>query len=437
MRPLYLVLDDLHTSDPSSLALLHFVARNLRGLRALIVGAYRPEEAQVCDRGRAGCSATSRARGRTCRWCRWTAGRSPSSSRGFRAARRTRSWCDRSSGRPKGNPLFVDELLRLLVQRGDFGATAGAALPVPDTVREVIRKRLARLPADARELLGAASVLGRDFDVATLAALTKTGATACGVRWRRRRRRTSSSPPRRARFAFRTCWWARPCTRICRRRGARRCIWSWPPCSERAATTSLAEVAHHRLAALPAGDPARGRERGAARGGAGDGDAGVRGRGRAAGDRRARLCSRRAGWMLRESFELRLRAGLAFMRAGQGDRGRALCAAAADEARRLGDGDSLARAALSYGAELMLAQTNRTLIDLLTEALGKLPPGPSGTRAQVMARLASARDARRRIRRRPMQMARDAVAMARAVGADDDVMRAVLYLRRLGAGGLR
>ena len=47
MRPLYLVLDDLHTSDPSSLALLHFVARNLRGLRALIVGAYRPEEAQV------------------------------------------------------------------------------------------------------------------------------------------------------------------------------------------------------------------------------------------------------------------------------------------------------------------------------------------------------------------------------------------------------
>src|SRR6185369_12911863 len=31
-RPLYLVLDDLHVSDPSSLALLHFVARNLRGM---------------------------------------------------------------------------------------------------------------------------------------------------------------------------------------------------------------------------------------------------------------------------------------------------------------------------------------------------------------------------------------------------------------------
>ena len=128
---------------------------------------------------------------------------------------------------------------------------------------------------------------------------------------------------------------------------------------------------------------------------------------------------------LRESFELRLRAGLAFLRGGQGDRGRALCAAAADEARRLGDGDSLARAALSYGAELMLAQTNRTLIDLLTEALEKLPAGASGIRAQVMARLASA-EMSAFDPTGPMQMARDAVAMARAAGADDDVMRAVL-----------
>lgn len=30
LRPLVLVLDDLHMSDPSSLALLHFIARNLR-----------------------------------------------------------------------------------------------------------------------------------------------------------------------------------------------------------------------------------------------------------------------------------------------------------------------------------------------------------------------------------------------------------------------
>ena len=46
-RPLLLVLDDLHTADPSSLALLHFLARNLRGTRALVIGTYRDEEARL------------------------------------------------------------------------------------------------------------------------------------------------------------------------------------------------------------------------------------------------------------------------------------------------------------------------------------------------------------------------------------------------------
>ena len=64
-----------------------------------------------------------------------------------------------------------------------------------------------------------------------------------------------------------------------------------------------------------------------------------------------------------------------------------------------GGGDLLARAALGYGAELMLAQTDPTLVALLEEALAVLPPGPSGWRAQVLARLAAAlQPARRRER---------------------------------------
>ena len=188
---------------------------------------------------------------------------------------------------------------------------------------------------------------------------------------------------------------------------------------------ALAEEAHHRLAALPAGNP----------------DAAASVAERAAERAMAMLAFEDAATLLeatrgalegagridaRQSFELRLGAGLAFMRAGQGARGRALCAGAAAEARALGDGERLARAALGYGAELMLAENDRTLIDLLTEALATLPVGPSGTRAQAMARLASAEmpsfepDP-------PMQMARDALAMARTVGAGDDVVRAVLY----------
>ncbi|HEY0709838.1 MAG TPA: ATP-binding protein, partial [Polyangia bacterium] len=45
--PLLVVLDDLHMADPSSLALLHFVARNLRGMPVLLLCTYRDEEARL------------------------------------------------------------------------------------------------------------------------------------------------------------------------------------------------------------------------------------------------------------------------------------------------------------------------------------------------------------------------------------------------------
>ena len=216
--------------------------------------------------------------------------------------------------------------------------------------------------------------------------------------------------------ASRTCWLARRSTRISRRARREALHLELAALLEARGGDVLAEVAHHRLAALPAGDASAAAA--AAR--------------RAADRAMAMLAFEDAAPMLeaaraslqraerldpRENFELRLGAGLAFIRAGQGDRGRALCAAAAADARRMGDGESFARAGLSYGAELMLAQSDHTLINLLTEALQVLPPGPSGTRALVMARLASAQMPAADPKG-PMQMARDALAMARAIDAE-------------------
>ncbi|HVR63145.1 MAG TPA: AAA family ATPase, partial [Polyangia bacterium] len=174
--PLVLIFDDLHTADPSSLKLLHFVARNLRGVRVAVIGAYRDEEARLSDS--VGPLLVDIAREGTYL------------PLGALAAPEVRALVTAAAGEPapeplvaaalrasEGNPLFLSELLRLLVQRGDLARRSDEdppALPIPDTVRELIGRRLARLSPATRDVLALASVAGRDFaapDVSAIAGL--------------------------------------------------------------------------------------------------------------------------------------------------------------------------------------------------------------------------------------------------------------------------
>lgn len=68
--------------------------------------------------------------------------------------------------RAAGNPLFLRQLGRLVSAEG---ATAGDRLP--HGVRELLRRRIERLPPATVELLGRAAVLGREIDVDVLVAL--------------------------------------------------------------------------------------------------------------------------------------------------------------------------------------------------------------------------------------------------------------------------
>jgi tetratricopeptide (TPR) repeat protein len=71
----------------------------------------------------------------------------------------------------RGNPLFAGELGRLFAAEG---GPAGEAeqLPIPDGVREAIRRRLRRQSADCQEALTLASVIGREFEPTVLAAVS-------------------------------------------------------------------------------------------------------------------------------------------------------------------------------------------------------------------------------------------------------------------------
>ena len=79
-------------------------------------------------------------------------------------------------GEAEGNPFFLEELVRSLVDAGALQHThAGwrfdhdVAIDVPATVEKVIVARVDRLTAECREALTAASVLGRNFTLSLLA----------------------------------------------------------------------------------------------------------------------------------------------------------------------------------------------------------------------------------------------------------------------------
>ena len=79
--------------------------------------------------------------------------------------------------RSGGNPFFLEEVCRKLLEEGAIHVEDGEArvsgaldgLQLPDSVQAVIRARLDRLNREARDLLRRASVIGREFTASVLA----------------------------------------------------------------------------------------------------------------------------------------------------------------------------------------------------------------------------------------------------------------------------
>lgn len=85
--------------------------------------------------------------------------------------------------RSGGNPLFLEELVSLLVESGDLdrgGAERVSALPA--TLRGLVAARLDSLPSGERAVLEDAAVMGRRGPVASLVALGETRGAAGTVR---------------------------------------------------------------------------------------------------------------------------------------------------------------------------------------------------------------------------------------------------------------
>jgi DNA-binding SARP family transcriptional activator/RecA/RadA recombinase len=177
VRPLLVVIDDLHWADVASLQLLTFLAAELRDARLVVIGTYRDVEAVAGQPLADTLGALARApvveRIPLGGLEKAEVGRLIATTTGTRPAERL---VQAVHDRTEGNPFFVTELLRLLESQGRLeadDATAAARQAIPVGVRDVLQQRLARLPEQTNAVLLAAAVIGRSFDLNLVEAVTQ------------------------------------------------------------------------------------------------------------------------------------------------------------------------------------------------------------------------------------------------------------------------
>jgi tetratricopeptide (TPR) repeat protein len=436
--PILLVLDDLHVADLSSLRMLQFVARELRSLKLAIVGTRRDVDARMTPEMESMLAKIARE-GRTLelrRLDRADVARLVGAE-GVRIAGDLAVELEPAIWQAsQGNPLFVNEIVRLLESSPRHARSA--PMPIPFGVREVIRQRLALLDEATLEVLDVAAVIGVAADqptvraalfvltgkdgadvedaiaVARRAGILGPGSGGGAISFSHALTRDAlyQDIPRTRRIAIHAAVAA-----ALEMRDA-----SPPP---------VVEIAHH---AIEAGADVVQRVARAAEG-----------LSRACADEDAVALVERALAAVEAASDelgaahLRLLLGRTRMRLGDLSGGRACALRVAETARSLEDDALFARAALAYGAELTAGHTDRTMRSLLEETLQRLDGAATGlasaptellklrvrARARLAACLQPAPD--------PGAVARtslDAVAEARALGDDATLLE---VLRSAGA----
>jgi AAA ATPase domain len=426
VRPLMLVLDDLQVADTPSLLLLRFVAGALGDDRILIVGTYRDTELRTdhplttaiaeLTREPAARRVTLRglAEADVARVFAMAAGSTPHQSLVRAAHEET-----------EGNPLFLGEVIRLLVEEGRLTAAvseSGYRLSMPRSVRDVIGQRLERLSDECLDLLRLASVLGREFNLDTLSQLSERPVddVLAGLDEALSARVITDVPGTRNRLRF-----AHIVIREClyddigmarRVQLHRRAAHELEILYGEDAESHLAELAHHLFEGATGGDVEK-MIRCARR-------AGARAVSLLAYEEAVRLYrmalqgleSSRAD-DAKERCEVLLDVGDAQTRAADEAGSKETFLQAADLSRNLNLGDQLARAALGYGGRFVWARAGGDphLIPLLEECLVAIGEDESELRARLLARLAGALRDDPSLEPRE-SLGKQAVALARRLG---------------------
>jgi len=415
-KPVLLVLDDLHAADQSSLSLLHFLARQLRPMRVLLLASYRDVEARMDAAtgdllSRVGREGTTLALPRLDR----------AASARFVQQRVGQVAPDveaRVYARSQGNPLFLEEMMRLWNEQGD---EAIAEDVVPSGVRDVIRQRLDRVAVEARGLVDLAAVAGDVIDQLMLAAAAGRDTVWISARLAEAGR-AGILVERAGQRRFGHALFREVLYRELGETERRALHGRVADALERLAPRQEAELAHHTVEGPP---EMLGRAV----------DHAVRAAARAqellAYEEAVRTLVRARDAVTAAGNPAALRArvllalGEARIRRGEAAAGKEDCREAASIAQSLGDAELAAQAALTYGRVFAFGIVDPVMVGMIEESLEALPPGDSALRARLLARLAAALQPNPKSDE-PVAVAREAIAIARRLG-DDAALLDTLY----------
>jgi len=188
---LLIVLDDVHWADEPSLSLLRYLYRSERDLRLAILATFRDaevaanhpfsetladlhRESGVCRIALQGLTDVD-----TLDMMQTIAGHDVGEDG---EALRNALFAE-----TKGNPFFLEEMLRHLAESGALVRQGGrwvagmdiANISLPVSLREVVGRRVAHLGPETSQLLSTASVLGEEFDLELLSRLSGLQVADC------------------------------------------------------------------------------------------------------------------------------------------------------------------------------------------------------------------------------------------------------------------
>jgi serine phosphatase RsbU (regulator of sigma subunit)/tetratricopeptide (TPR) repeat protein len=183
-KPIIVVLEDLQWSDPSSVEVISQLILLAREAPILFCMSAR------VDRGSAGWRLIRNA-GETLGGLAKEINLhalSVEASRELIAqlppSRKSDEFADVILERAEGNPLFIEEITRMLLEKGVLvkPQVEDADLRIPETLQALLDERINLLPEDTRGLLQCASVLGREFSVSVLQGMATIDASPADLR---------------------------------------------------------------------------------------------------------------------------------------------------------------------------------------------------------------------------------------------------------------